>query len=176
VDGNLTCAKNDSIAEVHWQGKFRGPEFAPMNFLIKTVTHQHLKDSDGRLIPTVIAEALSDQARDEIAATGKRDGDAILALIEANPAATNSSLATAMGWKLHGGEPNKMKAHRCVGSLKAAKLIKETRADVTSSPRKARKSSQVKKRSNGRSKNQPERPQKTTKNAVTADTPKMSLA
>jgi single-stranded DNA-binding protein len=86
--------------------------------------------------------------------------NAILALIEANPAATNSFLATAMGWKLHGGEPNKMKAHRCVGSLKAAKLIKETRADVTSSPRKARKSSQVKKRSNGRSKNQSERTQK----------------
>jgi hypothetical protein len=70
---------------------------------------------------------LSASASSTLSATGKRDEDAILALIEANPAATNSSLATAMGWKLHGGEPNKMKAHRCVGSLKAAKLIKETR-------------------------------------------------
>src|SRR5262249_5890912 len=56
VDGNLTCAKNDHVTEMHWQGKFRGPEFAPMNFLIKTVTHEDLKDSDGRLIPTVICE------------------------------------------------------------------------------------------------------------------------
>ena len=121
IDGNLTCAKADSISEVHWQGKFRGPEFAPMSFLIKTVTHQDLKDSDGRLIPTVIVEDLSDQAKEEIASTGRRDEDTILSLIEANPAATCQSLAIAMGWKLHGGEPNKMKAHRCIRSLKAAR-------------------------------------------------------
>jgi hypothetical protein len=54
VDGNLTAAKTDSTTELHTQGKFRGVEFAPMHFLIKTVTHQDVKDSRGRLIPTVI--------------------------------------------------------------------------------------------------------------------------
>jgi hypothetical protein len=33
-----------------------------------------------------------------------------------------------MAWKLYSGEPNKVKAKRCVDSLKRAKLIKETRA------------------------------------------------
>ena len=28
-DGNLTCIKRGTIAEVHWQGKFRGCDFAP---------------------------------------------------------------------------------------------------------------------------------------------------
>jgi hypothetical protein len=128
VDGNLTCAKSDSITELHWLGKFRGPEFAPMSFLIKTVTHQNLKDRDGRLIPTVICEDLSEKAKEDIAAAGRKDEDEMLRQIKANPAASYASLATAVGWQLHSGEPNKMRAKRCVNNLKRAKLIKETRA------------------------------------------------
>src|SRR6516225_6975050 len=79
VDGNLTCAKNDSVTEMHWQGKFRGAEFAAMSFLIKTVTHQDLKDSDGRLLPTVICEHIGEQAREEIAEAGRQDENTILA-------------------------------------------------------------------------------------------------
>jgi hypothetical protein len=52
VDGNLTCSKNDAAIELHWQGKFRGPDFAPITFQVKTVTHQDLKDSKGRLVFT----------------------------------------------------------------------------------------------------------------------------
>src|SRR5262249_52280437 len=107
--------------------KFRGPEFAPMNFLIKTVTHQELKDSDGRLLPTVICEALTDQASEDIAAAGRKDEDQILALIDADPKVSLSKLAQSMNWKLHDGGPNKMRAKRCVDSLKGDKLIKETR-------------------------------------------------
>jgi hypothetical protein len=127
VDGNLTAARNDSITELHWQGKFRGPDFAPMSFLIKTVTHQDLKDSDGRLMPTVICETLTDQARDDIAAAGRRDEDEILKLIGPNPKASYAELARMMGWTLHGGEPNKMKVKRCIDALKKAKLVEEPR-------------------------------------------------
>ena len=48
VDGNLTAAKNESTCELHWQGKFRGADFAPLYFGIKTVTHERLKDSKGK--------------------------------------------------------------------------------------------------------------------------------
>ena len=127
ADGNLTAAKTDSTVELHWQGKFRGPDFAPMYFLIRTVTHQDLKDSDGRLIPTVIAEHISEQAKEEIAAAAQQDEDAVLAFISNNAAASQASIATAMGWKLYNGEPNKMKAGRCIKALVKAKLIKMTR-------------------------------------------------
>jgi hypothetical protein len=140
IDGNFTCAKNDSITELHWQGKFRGPEFAPMNFLIKAVTHQDLKDSDDRLIPTVICECLTEQATEEIAAAGRKDEDAVLAMLETDPAVSLSSIATKMGWRLHSGEPNKMKAKRCVGNLKGAKFVKETRTgrhQITEAGKKA---------------------------------------
>jgi hypothetical protein len=128
VDGNLSCSKNDSTVELHWQGKFRGPDFAPTYFMVKTVTDPKLKDSDGGLIPTVIAEHITERAKEDIAAAGKVDEDKVLSLIAANAQASQSSIAIAMGWKLHSGEPHKVKAGRCIAALKASKLIKETRA------------------------------------------------
>ena len=68
VDGNLTASKTDNTTELHWQGKFRGVEFAPMHFTLKTVTHDRLKDKKQRLIPTVICEWISDNTKEEIAA------------------------------------------------------------------------------------------------------------
>jgi AAA domain len=127
VDGNLTAAKTDSTTELHTPGKFRGVEFAPMHFRIKTVTHQDVKDSRGRLIPTVICEWVSDKDKENIAAQVLSDEDAVLKIISSNPKATQPSIATEMGWKLHNGEPNKMKAKRCIGALLKHKLIKETR-------------------------------------------------
>jgi hypothetical protein len=128
VDGNLTAAKTDSATELHWQGKFRGVEFAPMHFALKTVTHEELKDSKGRLIPTVICEWISEGAKEEIRAQKNEDQDRILALIDCDPKASLATLATKMGWKLHNGEPNKMKASRCIKDLQTHKLVNETRA------------------------------------------------
>jgi hypothetical protein len=125
TDGNLTCWKTDSSVELHWQGKFRGPDFAPAYFLIETVTHQDLKDSDGRLIPTVIAKHISEQAGEDIAAAAQANENRALQLIGDNSAFTFGTLATAMGWKLYSGEPNKMKAKRVIDKLMKAKLIKE---------------------------------------------------
>jgi hypothetical protein len=142
VDGNFTAAKTDSTTEMHWQGKFRGVEFAPMYFMIKTVTHERLKDSKERLIPTVISNWISDTAKEEIAKQKLKDEDQLLALIEADSKATLTSLATKMDWKLHSGEPNKMKAKRAIEAMKRAKLINETRAGnyrLTEDGKKVRK-------------------------------------
>jgi hypothetical protein len=81
VDGNLTAAKKDSTTELHTQGKFRGVEFAPMHFQIKTVTHQDVKESKGRKIPTVICEWVSDEEKENIAAQVLSDQDAVLKII-----------------------------------------------------------------------------------------------
>src|SRR3990167_3835769 len=37
IDGNLCARKSDSAVEVHWAGKFRGMDFAPMMFQLSTV-------------------------------------------------------------------------------------------------------------------------------------------
>ena len=128
VDGNLTAAKTDSTTHLHWQGKFRGVEFAPMLFMIKTVTHERLKDSKGRKIPTVICEWISEKAQEEIAAQKTKDEDQVLALIAEDAKISQSGIATKMGWKLYSGEPHKSKAARVVDGLIRHKLVKKTRA------------------------------------------------
>jgi AAA domain len=139
VDGNLTAAKNDATTELHWQGKFRGVEFAPMNFMLKTVTHEHIKDSKGRTIPTVISEWISEAAKENMAAERLADDDRMLAMLAADPKASQADLATKMGWTLYSGEPHKSKVERCRKRLIADKLVKKTRAgyyEVTDEGRK----------------------------------------
>jgi hypothetical protein len=50
IDGNLVCQKTDGTmaVEIHWQGKFRGPDFAPIPFKLEVGTCERLKDSKGR--------------------------------------------------------------------------------------------------------------------------------
>jgi hypothetical protein len=146
VDANLTAAKTDSTTELHWQGKFRGPDFAPLHFMLRTVTHERLVSSNGRLIPTVVCDWISDTAKEEIAKQKTNDEDRVLAIIDADPSASWATIATRMGWKLFSGEPNKTKAARCLKSLEAAKLIKQTRAGkyrLTDNGRDALKGSQT---------------------------------
>jgi hypothetical protein len=65
-DGNLTCRCTETATEVHWQGKFRGPDFAPMHFILDGVTTARLKDSRGNQVWTVNARppALGSSTRD----------------------------------------------------------------------------------------------------------------
>ena len=78
VDGNLTAKKMDSAVAVHWQGKFRGPEFSEIIFGLRTITCQRLKDSRGRLIPTVVSYPMGEDAQENLAATARNQEDDLL--------------------------------------------------------------------------------------------------
>jgi hypothetical protein len=129
IDGNLTSTKNDSITELHHIGKFRGPEFAPINFQFKTVTHPEIVDGDGRLLPTVLCEYLSEQGREEIEANIMKEEDAVLELFkqQTTKKITLVKIAELMGWATRDGRPNKSQARRRVDALMKAKLIKKVR-------------------------------------------------
>ena len=127
MDGNLTARKTNSLSEIHWQGKFRGPEFAPITLLLRTVTHERLKDSKGRLISTVVAEYVTDVAQAEMEAAARRDEDAVLALVQAHGKGPLAGFAVALGWYLKSGEANRMKVKRALDSLKAEKLVVQER-------------------------------------------------
>src|SRR5262245_2055718 len=86
VDGNLTCKRNDLAVELHWQGKFRGPDFTPMFFQLKVVTHERLKDTDGNLIQTVVALSLSDEGMRDMSKNQRADEDQVLLSINENHA------------------------------------------------------------------------------------------
>jgi len=132
VDGNLTVAKRESAAELHWQGKFRGADFAPLYFQIKTVTHQRLKDSLGGLIPTVISTWLTETAKEQIDKETDADQRKVLATVANDRTITLSDIAKQMGWKpLRDGTPNKVRAGRYVKDLVKAGWLDNDRQVTT---------------------------------------------
>jgi AAA domain/Bifunctional DNA primase/polymerase, N-terminal len=124
VDGNLTCAIDNAAIEVSWQGKFRGPDFAPLAFKVRSVTHERLKDSKGRLIPTVIAEHLSEIGQEEMAKVARSHEDQLLAEIARDGKASLAELARRCGWfQRDGRTPYKTQANRILAKLKKVKLV-----------------------------------------------------
>jgi hypothetical protein len=133
VDGNLTAAKTMSgPVAVHWQGKFRGPEFVPIHFTLRTVTHERLKDSKGRLIPTVVASPISEQGLDDMArAERSREDELLVALLDpANCKASQIELARRLGWLMRDGKPYHVLVGRVLKALEKAKLITVERGQI----------------------------------------------
>src|SRR5258706_11414842 len=98
IDGNLTALKDSTVVTLHWQGKFRGPDFPPMNFELQTKTYDRLKDARGRLIPTVIAKQLTDTAQEEMIAVARSDEDMVLqALKDGRSGSSLADLAKVLG-------------------------------------------------------------------------------
>lgn len=130
VDGNLTCQKTDATVTLHWQGKFRGPDFAPVSFQLETATHQELRDSKGRQIPTVVAKALSDKERIEVEASTRTDEDAVLVAIADSERASMTQIAVALHWMTKAGKPNKSRVQRHTDRLKKGGFLKIERGTL----------------------------------------------
>ncbi|MGL3108899.1 AAA family ATPase [Bradyrhizobium sp. BR 1432] len=133
VDGNLTACVNAGTVELSTQGKFRGPDFVPMHFQLRAVTHERLKDSKERLIPTVVASPLSEEAREEIARAAHRHEDELLvALLDPqNRKASQVDLARRLGWKMRNGEPYHVLVARIIRALTRDKLLANKRGEIT---------------------------------------------
>ena len=115
MDGNVTAKTASGSVEVYWQGKIRGPDFAPLGFLLKTVTHERLKDSKGRLIPTVVATPLTEKGSEDVAqAMRSKEDDLLVALLNpANRKASHSELARRLDWKMSDGKPYHVQVSAC---------------------------------------------------------------
>lgn len=126
MDGNLVCIKNDPIVRVHWHGKFRGPDFAPLLFKLLPGTSDKLVDAKKRKISTVTATPISETEEGDIErAQWLRQAEMLVLLLdEGNARLSHSEMATKLGW-LHkdGVTPNKQVAHRTMAALVARKLV-----------------------------------------------------
>jgi hypothetical protein len=131
IDGNLTVTKDDMAVTLHYQAKLRGPDFAPINFLLNPVTHERLKDSKGRLMPTVVASHLTETAQEEIAIAARADEDKLLQAVHKKPTASVSDLARELGWLTKKGDPYKSKVDRKIKRLQHEKLINRERDGLT---------------------------------------------
>jgi hypothetical protein len=136
MDGNLVCSKDDPTVELHWQGKFRGPDFAPILFRLKPATHHRLVDDEGTLIPTIVIQALSEPERREMAREKFRAEDEVLVArgelikTEAEVSPTSNEVAQHLGWIDAAGSPQGWKVRRLDKALKAAGLLKDGRAGI----------------------------------------------
>jgi hypothetical protein len=127
MDGNLIATKADNVVTLHWQGKFRGPDFAPVPFQLLTVRSERVKDSKGRIVPTIIAKPMSERERSAAEAATISNEDELLIAIAENQRASFATLAGALGWVSSKGTPNKAKVSRTSDRLKKDKFVKDER-------------------------------------------------
>ena len=127
MDGNFACIKRDNTTELTTHGKFRGPAFAPLMFVLTTATSGSLKDTEGRLIPTVVAEALNESGEEKLKAAARKDEDIVLAALAETPGASLTRIAEVQQWKYRNGDPDKSRVHRATSKLKQWKLVESGR-------------------------------------------------
>jgi hypothetical protein len=128
VDGNLTAQGDGVVVHLHWQGKYRGHDFAPVSFQLKSVTHELLKDSKGRQLTTVMAAPLSDVGEKAIKDAAGQHQDELLEILDGKGrGASLEELARLLGWLSSNGKPNKGLVHRTAQTLKNQKLVKNAR-------------------------------------------------
>jgi AAA domain/Primase C terminal 2 (PriCT-2) len=127
VDGNLTGKPSDTVVEIHWQGKYRGPDFDPMQFeLVRPVYAARLRDSKGRPIPTVIIRHLNDAEHSQVKARMSEEEDVVLGILAQADGVSLNNIAIRAGW-VENGRPVKWRAQRVTDRLRDDKLVKLTR-------------------------------------------------
>jgi AAA domain/Toprim-like len=137
-DGNLTCRRTETVTELHHQGKFRGPDFAPKHFMLQGATTARLKDSNGNLIWTVFAKPASEQDQEEISKAVDAELIEIMKALTDGPSLSLAGIAQAVGWRNPQGQPNKSKVQRRVRLLERKKLVERDgeRLEITSKGKK----------------------------------------
>jgi hypothetical protein len=130
MDGNLTCSATETVVSIHWQGKFRGSDFASLTFETRNVTAKKLKDKRGRQIITVYAAQLSDHEASERNSQNREQEDAVLVfMLNTGAAPSVSAIAEHLGFKDRNGKPLKSKAHRILKELKKHRLVTNERGE-----------------------------------------------
>ena len=127
VDGNLTCRKNEAnmTVELHWAGKIRGPDFAPIPFKLNVETTEKLKDQKGRPMWTVYAEPISAEEMAEFDDAAERKTNMVLSFLNDKPNVSMLDIAEHFDWRYKTGKPNKSLVQRILNKLKTEKLVEK---------------------------------------------------
>jgi hypothetical protein len=129
IDGNQTAIRDGELVEVHWTGKWRGSDFAPLTFKIVTPYFtERLTDGKGNKLSTALAQ-MADENDVVIKEAGEQNDDFdLLELISKEPSLSLSQYATRLGWNYTSKDktlaPNKMLVKRKVEKLVKAKLVR----------------------------------------------------
>jgi hypothetical protein len=131
VDGNFCLTSGgDRIVEMHWTGKLRGPDFEKIAFQLVTVKTPKLVDSKKRLLPTVMAQVISETQAQEAEAVAIRQENMLLQVIWDEPELSFAQWAEKCGWTAPGKEgeppqPKKWVVQRVLSRLERQKLVEK---------------------------------------------------
>lgn len=126
VDGNLTLWSNaEKQTTLHWQGKFRGPEFEPLAFTLNTATCDAVHDANGVLMPSVVAVPMSETDLERVERNQEGADRSVLYNIMKFPGASVSVIASRSGLVDRDRNPQKSKVFRICRRLLADKLIEK---------------------------------------------------
>jgi hypothetical protein len=144
TDGNFTLwAHGDRMADFYYAGKFRGPDFEKITFRMVTINTTALLDKRGRILPTVMAQMVTDA---DLAASEEKllfQDNRLLAAIRARPEGSIAEWAVDCGWMLRGKDghpdtPYRSLAHRVLTRLVKDKMLaKEGRGYILTKAGKA---------------------------------------
>lgn len=127
VDGNLTLwADGEKQIVLHWLGKFRGPEFEPVAFEIRTAESARVRDAEGRLMPSVIAVPIAESSVEAGEARIETDENRVLEIMAANEDISFASIAIKAGF-VNEGRPSKPKVQRIMRALLAYGFVTQFR-------------------------------------------------
>lgn len=129
VDGNLTLWNDSGILTMHWQGKYRGAEFEPLQFELEKYQCDRLKDSKGRLMPTILAKPMLQMRATQIARETLSFEDKILLSISDEPGLSIAERCLTVDLRLADGAPHKSKMDRLLKRLSEQKLIRRFRTN-----------------------------------------------
>jgi AAA domain len=129
IDTNLVCIKepNSPVVLLHWRGKVRGIDFAPIPFELQPGQTERLTDRKGRLIWTVTARPISADEQNSREQQTRIFEDQLLLLMKERPGLSLAEMATALNWTYSNGDPNKSRVDRALHKLQRQKLVKLNR-------------------------------------------------
>lgn len=129
VDGNLTLWNDSGMLSLHWQGKYRGAEFEPLQFELEKYECDQLRDSKGRLMPTILAKPLLTLRATQIARETLTMEDRTLLSIQDAPGLSIADRCLSVGMTLENGSAHKSGMHRIFKRLSEQKLIRKFRTN-----------------------------------------------
>jgi hypothetical protein len=119
VDGNLTLWNDGGVVTLHWQVKFRGAEFEPLNFELKRRESEKLRDAKGRLMPTILAIPMLTIRKMELAKENLTKEEQMLFSLSDNPEFSLMQHGTPLGFN------HPQKVTRLLVKLEKQKLVKK---------------------------------------------------
>jgi hypothetical protein len=127
LDGNLTLWREGDRITLHWQGKFRRPNFDPIHFQLKTRELDVYRDRKGRPVRSVVAVPIDDTQVEVLAQVDWTDENRLLFEMLKTPDGSVAQWARSCAWTTPEGEPAKSKVHRLLTRLDSDKLVRNVR-------------------------------------------------